>query len=162
MRNLLWIFPCLAVGLVNACGGDDTLPITIEDSGSGDVTLDQSSGKDATPEKDSSVMDASTDVTVADASDSSVLDSSVADASDASVVDASDSGGGCTTNNNCLKKEYCDKGTGNCSGKGACLAVPSLCPQIYNPVCGCDKKTYTNSCYAHAASVSVDYTGVCE
>lgn len=36
-----------------------------------------------------------------------------------------------------------------------------VCPTVYDPVCGVDGKTYSNSCYAEAASVEVDYEGEC-
>jgi hypothetical protein len=45
---------------------------------------------------------------------------------------------------------------------GSCLAIPEACLPFENEVCGCDGKTYTNSCIANAAGVSVQYTGVCK
>jgi hypothetical protein len=36
------------------------------------------------------------------------------------------------------------------------------CIEIYDPVCGCNNKTYSNACYAQAHGVSVSYSGECK
>lgn len=35
------------------------------------------------------------------------------------------------------------------------------CPEIYQPVCGCDRFSYSNACEASRFGVSVDYEGTC-
>lgn len=36
-----------------------------------------------------------------------------------------------------------------------------VCPQIYDPVCGVNGKTYSNSCFAKVAGVEIKYRGEC-
>lgn len=50
---------------------------------------------------------------------------------------------------------------GRSDASGVCSKKPEACIALYKPVCGCDRKTYGNSCEANHAGVSVDYEGVC-
>ena len=67
----------------------------------------------------------------------------------------------CGENEDCLPEEYCAKEDGDCEGTGICEARPVDCPDIYDPVCGCDGATYDNRCYAAMDGVSVDFPGAC-
>ena len=72
--------------------------------------------------------------------------------------------GSCKTDSDCKEKtSYCAKVPGNCDGSGFCWQPwPGACLQIYDPVCGCDGKTYGNACSADQQSMNVRHGGECE
>lgn len=70
--------------------------------------------------------------------------------------------GGCTSNLDCLRSEWCRLEDGVCNGVGACEVRPEICPLVIAEVCGCDGTTYVNSCEAHRSGANVEYDGICE
>jgi hypothetical protein len=77
------------------------------------------------------------------------------------VIDAgSDSGpAGCVDNSMCAATDYCSGTT--CGGPGTCIVRPEICTTLFDPVCACDGRTYSNACTAAAAGQRVASRGAC-
>ena len=67
----------------------------------------------------------------------------------------------------CGADEYClytpAAMCGRADAPGTCTKLPKgqACDAVYDPVCGCDGKTYGNDCSATLAGMSIDHTGAC-
>lgn len=62
--------------------------------------------------------------------------------------------------------DFCDYKPGECreiaDAAGLCRERPGICTMQYDPVCGCDGRTYSNACVAATKGVSVAHAGTCE
>lgn len=68
----------------------------------------------------------------------------------------------CSENLECGQDSYCAKAIGDCGGVGQCVFKGDICPQVFDPVCGCDGNTYSNSCLAGVAGIAILHKGKCE
>jgi len=79
------------------------------------------------------------------------------------VVGSIGVGCGGDTGVSCAGSFFCffETGCGVSSEAGVCLQIPEVCIEIFDPVCGCDGKTYSNECKARANGVNVASQGEC-
>lgn len=64
----------------------------------------------------------------------------------------------------CEAGQFCRFEQGDCliaDAAGVCTVVPQVCTEEFQPVCGCDAKTYSNACFAEMAGASVMFDGPC-
>jgi len=65
----------------------------------------------------------------------------------------------------CAAGSYCEYTAQQACGAGdqmgTCQTKPQYCPMVIMPVCGCNGKTYNNSCEANRAGVSSHTPGRC-
>ena len=65
----------------------------------------------------------------------------------------------------CEEGEFCDYPVGAICGwadaQGVCRSIPDACPEIYQPVCGCDRRDYSSACHAAQHGIAVLSEGTC-
>lgn len=66
----------------------------------------------------------------------------------------------CSSDEDCLASQFCELGF--CSSeKGRCVDIPEMCPSLWQPVCGCDDKIYSNDCSRRVSKVSKKHDNSC-
>jgi hypothetical protein len=64
----------------------------------------------------------------------------------------------------CATGQVCDIWADACEipdTPGTCVRLPTACPRIYDPVCGCDNQTYDNDCLRIQAGAQLQYAFSC-
>jgi len=64
----------------------------------------------------------------------------------------------------CPEAYTCDYPENTCNDdrvEGLCFKTPDACTEQYEPVCGCDGKTYSNDCKRLMNGTPLAYTGEC-
>ncbi|HYO97788.1 MAG TPA: Kazal-type serine protease inhibitor domain-containing protein [Polyangiaceae bacterium] len=73
---------------------------------------------------------------------------------------------GGSAGNTCTASEYCayepPAACGAADSESTCRQRPCQpCPELHEPVCGCDGKSYDNACRANAAGTGISAVGAC-
>jgi hypothetical protein len=72
----------------------------------------------------------------------------------------------CGGDEQCGQDSFCEypaeTSCGAAGNPGHCRVRPQGCTREYDPVCGCDGKTYGNACTAALEGVSIQHPGPCE
>ncbi|MFN0250721.1 MAG: hypothetical protein ACKV2T_27825 [Kofleriaceae bacterium] len=64
----------------------------------------------------------------------------------------------------CSSNEFCDFARNSCGAtdeQGTCRTRPTACPDLFDPVCGCDGVVHSNVCDANGAGTDVSAIGSC-
>ena len=64
----------------------------------------------------------------------------------------------------CRERSFCrfqDASCGSQEQVGVCEEKPDVCVLVYEPVCGCNGKSYDNRCFAGLEGISVEREGPC-
>ena len=64
----------------------------------------------------------------------------------------------------CGANHWCDAGPGQCgidNPPGQCVDIGAVCPDLFQPVCGCDAKTYPNNCERQHSKAQLAHDGKC-
>jgi hypothetical protein len=80
-----------------------------------------------------------------------------------SLSDVAETCGGCSATP-CEGEYFCETRPGHCdddTSVGVCLEVPTACPDIFDPVCACNRQTYDNDCLRQQAHVALFHEGPC-
>lgn len=74
-----------------------------------------------------------------------------------------DGSGGIACRGSCPAGYYCEYSPNDCGrgAEGVCLPRPTVCPDLFAPVCSCTGMTLGNACEAAAAGVDVEYSVAC-
>ncbi len=68
----------------------------------------------------------------------------------------------CGVDTFCSDSQYCRFRDGSCGSDGVCVTLPEGCLQVLEEVCGCDGQNYSNSCFAAAEGVSIEFLSSCD